>query len=479
MQRLLLGLALFTLAAQGGEVEDALKEAFKDDIEGEQVEAIEAAVGVADPEVIRLVAKGLRSKSTAVMAAAIDALGRTRHKKALQQLHSLYRRDRDLGENEDLFALLLKSIGRHGDASSIKILVDNPFRHLTTASGTARIMGLSNIRDKNSVEELIKATRKGGGSKRGRQSQWRNVFREQFRVAMMVLTGVDQGTDRESWQAWWRKNKDKFKMAAERPIVPTDVSDYWEQYWQKAYNKGGKPKPPRLAPPFERVAYPSPAQVNAAEEQLKSAYKDGNEALIVSTIEATAGIMDDRIVRLIARGMRMKNKHIRLEAITMLGWMKHPEGLKQLHRMYRRNKDLSKQEQVFAELLKAIGRHGSASSIEVLKSDPFKNLTLWSGRARIYGLANVRETRSVVTLMKGLRLTGTSRRRGSTDPGARFMDAFRVALAVLTGTDQGESKEAWEKWWKENKRSFRVQAERPKVPDQVRLKWEAYWREPY
>ena len=119
----------------------------------------------------------LRKKSPAVVEEAIRVLGGMKSEKAVDQLIRLYRSNRKLGENENLFALLLKEIGRQGHKKAIKPLADHPFRYLTRDVGKARLMGLGNIRHRDAVDALVKAGQKAGGRGAGGvDSQWRGVF---------------------------------------------------------------------------------------------------------------------------------------------------------------------------------------------------------------------------------------------------------------------------------------------------------------
>ena len=104
------------------------------------VEAIERAAHVTHPDVIAEVKKALDSKSSAVKSRAIEALGWMKHPDALEALHDLYWNEPRLGENENMFAKLLKAIGRQGDPSSVKVLSHKPFKYLTWDVGVARIM---------------------------------------------------------------------------------------------------------------------------------------------------------------------------------------------------------------------------------------------------------------------------------------------------------------------------------------------------
>lgn len=483
----LAGALLLSVAAAATEQEvtqavEALEEAYRDGDEILITEAIEGARGIADPKVVALVGKGLRARQRAVREAAILALGVTLHPDALGALHNAYWNDKGLREDDALFTLLLREIGRHGDPTSVKVLADSPFDALTYGSGSARILGLGNIRTNESVETLIGFTKLGGGrGRRGVDPSKQGRFTEVFRAAMIVLTGQDHGISKDEWGRWWNDNRGSFQVAPERPQVPEDVQGLWERYWGTPYYREGKaPAPAAQRAPFEPILKPTKEQVTEAAEAIREAYATKDTDRIIEAIKINGAVCDPAVVYEVARGIRSPQMSVRLVAVSTLGWMSCPEALKQLHRLYRTETGLSKEEALFAETLKAIGRHRSPKSIDVLASDPFKNLTLASGRARIYGLGNIRDIRSVETLIQGMRLAGNSpnrSRRGGAAP--RFVDAFRVALAVLTGADAGESKEAWEAWWRENKKTFRMSKERPAIAPEIREKWEAYWEEPY
>jgi hypothetical protein len=54
----------------------------------------------------------------------------------------------------------------------------------------------------------------------------------------VTLTGQDLGRAKEAWEAWWQKNRRKFKVAQGWPSVPADVQRYWENYWEEPYGEG-------------------------------------------------------------------------------------------------------------------------------------------------------------------------------------------------------------------------------------------------
>ena len=189
---------------------------------------------------------------------------------------------------------------------------------------------------------------------------------------------------------------------------------------------------------------------------------------------------DPAVTRVVAKALRDKEMRVQQEAIDALGWSKDPSALKQLHRLYRRDKKLRNNEALFTSLLRAIGRHRDKSSLDVLRDSPFKGLTIATGQARIFGIANIRTKESVETLIKGMSLGGGDP-RGGRGGGAteRFMVDMRVALFVLTGEDHGTDKDAWFSWWRDNKKKFRISPDRPKLPAADQATWEQFWNEPY
>ena len=484
-------LALPAWADEPGAVDAAtakaqLEEAYRIGDDAVIVEAIDMAAGIADPGVIQLIDKAFKTKSPAVFEAALRALGMTKHEKALDALHKLYLRvyKKKLNGHEDLFALLVKEIGRHGDESSIDILTKSVFSNLTYDVGVARIMGLGNIRSTKAIDGLIELSRQSGGrgAASGVGSALRGVFRNAFRAAMATLTGTDEGTVPNDWDRWWTDNKKQFDMLSDRPQVPEDVSAFWAGYWGTPYYKeGDQPAPPTMRSPITRVADPSEEEVKEAADGIKEAFKTKDADVITVALEQWGGVLDKKVVHEVAAGMRSRDRGIKMMAIEVLGWTKYDPALKQLHREFRRSKrNWDKDEDMFAELLQAIGRHGDKSSVAVLEDSPFKALTLATGRARILGLANIRDASALEAVVMGTQLAGDNPPRSWRQMGdKRFLKEFQIALTILTGEEMGTDLEAWRQWWRKNKKTYKVSPTRPEIPDRMRKTWDEYWNEPY
>lgn len=192
-------------------------------------EARAAAIGrchdVVDAEVIALVRKGLDDKDARVVEAAVTALGHMKHKNSLDALHAYLKRERKkLEENDQLYPLVLKEIGRHGDESSLPLLADDGFDQRAYTTAQARIMALGNIRSAKSIDALIDMSKKVGVHRM-------DGLRQDMRLALARLTGRDLGVVSTQWLAWWQDNKKGFEIAKAPPKLEPALERQWARYW--------------------------------------------------------------------------------------------------------------------------------------------------------------------------------------------------------------------------------------------------------
>jgi len=199
------------------------------------VRVLGAAVAVVDARVIEVIeAKGLHHAEPVVRDAAVEALGRMNHPDALEALHDTLRRDKkELLDAPPRHATLLRAIARHGKESSIPYLVEGAFQSTDHQVITARILGLARIRSPKSVEELLRLLRSSHRS-------WAGSQMSDFRLALVVLTGADKGTDRQLWIQWYGDNKGKLEIAAAPPELPPDLRKRWSSYWDEKEKRPGK-----------------------------------------------------------------------------------------------------------------------------------------------------------------------------------------------------------------------------------------------
>jgi hypothetical protein len=207
-----------------------LKQAFAGDVLEPKLSAVRAGAEVLHADVIAALAKGLKEERP-VQEATLEALRFMPHPAALEALHGAYKQQPELTESKELLPFLLRSIGQHASEASIDILADEPFKASTPKSFEARILGLGRIRERRSVEELMALMQLGGrGPAVGHM--------QDFRLALMVLSGVDQGTAPAAWVAWWNDSKKTFEVKAEPPRLPEALQKRWDVYWGLAHEKG-------------------------------------------------------------------------------------------------------------------------------------------------------------------------------------------------------------------------------------------------
>lgn len=208
-------------------IESAVTEldtAFKTGKSEDRVRAIRASFEVLDGKVIDGIGRGLRDSDDTVRRAAVEALGRMRHPRALEVLHGFVRASREaLQKDEELFPATLRAIARHGSPSSIEILIDDPFSMRSNGAIRARVLGLGNIRSEKAVEALFDLMKKVGLRRA-------DNYMDEIRLALVHLTGEDQGKDPEMWNKWWRDQK-HYKLPEAPPVLTKLDQIAWNTYW--------------------------------------------------------------------------------------------------------------------------------------------------------------------------------------------------------------------------------------------------------
>jgi HEAT repeats len=221
--------------AEIARVVERLDKAFKDGTPADRAAALEAGIEVPADEVVERMAEALKDKAGTVVAAAVDALGRSANQKALETLEKHYRQHKkQLQKDPAMLAGVLKACARHGSESTIEILTDDPFGARDYQVVQARIYGLGNIRSKLSVEALIALSRKAGPNKV-------EGYMGDIRIALAELTGVDQGRSPELWGRWWEDNKKTFEIPEKPPELAPELRGRWRRYWATGRER---PDPP-------------------------------------------------------------------------------------------------------------------------------------------------------------------------------------------------------------------------------------------
>lgn len=221
-------------------------------------------------------------------------------------------------------------------------------------------------------------------------------------------------------------------------------------------------------PPLQSQDGPSPEEVEKARVELDRALDAKEVEAQVAALTAYGRTPAAAVVDQVERGLAHKEREVKSSAIEALRFNAHPDALKALHKVLKKDKRLRKDAELYAALVRAVCQHGSASSLSLLGKNPLDKLDRQVGRARILGYGMIRERESVAELMKLLQSLGLRERQN-------YLSDFRIALYVLSGVDKGTNVEAWQAWWNDNKKTLKVAEEAPKLPEVEQLRWNRYW----
>ncbi|MDF1799730.1 MAG: hypothetical protein P1V81_11175 [Planctomycetota bacterium] len=231
-----------------------------------------------------------------------------------------------------------------------------------------------------------------------------------------------------------------------------------------------QPEPTAFVLEEEEEEQLDPKLVKATAEALEAAFEKGVEVPDrVAAIEAAAAVPHEDVAKALRDGLGDDDLEVVRATLVVLGKMETVErSLDELLRFEKKDKRLKKDEDLFADTLKAISWRGSPETIELLSEDIFGTISPKIIRARIFGLGRCRTFESVEALM-GL-MKGAA--KGKVQP---FMDDLRISLSILAGVDHGNSQVRWLEWWSENKRGLEIDEEVPAIHNALQKRWDKYW----
>lgn len=205
-----------------------LREAFDDGSSPQRILALRASAAHPDAAVVTQARRGLEDRDTDVRLAAYDALGRNAHEQAFEALLAHHKAKRkELRTLERDLPGLLTALARRGDARALAPLTDDVQAQRLVATIRARLLGLARIRSKASIEALMKLAEEVGFV------DMHNHL-EDFRLALVVLSGADHGRSLDAWRAWWSGVKEQFVLATKAPELAAKDAARWRDFWREA-----------------------------------------------------------------------------------------------------------------------------------------------------------------------------------------------------------------------------------------------------
>ncbi len=211
-------------------------------------------------------------------------------------------------------------------------------------------------------------------------------------------------------------------------------------------------------------------RAKAALVELRAAFAKSDAGPRLRAIEGAADIDDAEVVRYLGRGLEDKDVAVQGAAIEALRFQPNAKAADEL--LARAKVKAAKEDAtIYAALLRALGQHGDARAIDLFTENPWAAPDAQVIRAKLYGLGRVRTKESLKALTDLMELTGQAKIQP-------FMGEFRVALWSLTGIDQGQSRDLWLRWYRENKSSVKIAPEPLAEPRELAKRWENYWARP-
>jgi hypothetical protein len=206
---------------------EAVRAALREHDRAAITSALEAAAKVPHRSVVKAVTAALDDDDVLVVVAGLQALRFLETPAALEALHEAAK-EREHRIDPEIAVPLFRAIGQHGDPRSIEVLAKNVNEVPDHGIIQARILALGHIRSVEAVEKLIELRVLTGPNGRHRVLEG---WKEDFRLSLLALTGVDNGAEADLWERWWRANRKTFEVPEALPPLPADLARRWRHYW--------------------------------------------------------------------------------------------------------------------------------------------------------------------------------------------------------------------------------------------------------
>jgi|FLOH01.1.fsa_nt_gi hypothetical protein len=236
-------------------------------------------------------------------------------------------------------------------------------------------------------------------------------------------------------------------------------------------------------PPVEETEKPSVSEeINPQEAaaQIREALKSKEEIVMVAALQSLGQIPSKLITAEVAKGLKVKSEAVVLAALEALRFNKDDSALGLLLKV-RKDKNIQDNAKTAEAYAYALGQKGDKKAIPALTDDligtaktPTNVIT-----AKVLALGHIRHADSIQALLDYTKTTIGGLGRGGRGGGRKLSREAYGALVVLTGTDQGESVQAWEDWWYDHRNGFKVSpTEWPLENTRDQRMWNNVWLSP-
>jgi hypothetical protein len=214
-----------------------------------------------------------------------------------------------------------------------------------------------------------------------------------------------------------------------------------------------------------------------AAAQIREALKSKEEIVMIAALETLGTIPSKLVTKEVAKGLKIKKEPVQLAAIQALRYNTDPSSLDALLKV-RKDKTLHANIKTAEAYAYALGQKGNPKAIKALQDNLVGTSKTPSQvlKAKVLALGHIRHKDSVEAILD---FEKTSIAGGRGGVRRKLRRESRGALVVLTGTDQGDKLQAWQDWWYDQRKSFKIAKEEGELesPREQRM-WSKLWLTP-
>lgn len=212
---------------------------------------------------------------------------------------------------------------------------------------------------------------------------------------------------------------------------------------------------------------PAPPPARAEVEALEDALRRDGTAERVAALRNLGKLESPELVAVVARALEDRESDVRVQAVEVLARAKAPAAFDALLEYHARHRKERKDEKLLPKLLQAVARRGDERAVEVL-ADDVQGQMKPATRARLLGLGWVRSKKSGDALLRVMKDIGFAEQ-------LQYLEDFRLAFVVLSGSDRGKSFDAWSSWWAKEREAIQLPREMPKLATSDLERWNSFW----
>ncbi len=191
----------------------------------------------------------------------------------------------------------------------------------------------------------------------------------------------------------------------------------------------------------------------------------------IAALTEAAEVNHPKVVAAIAKALADKEPDVSRAALELLGGAGDPSAVGELKKYARRaRKALSKNPDRMALVIRSVGFHEDAESMDWLLQDALTSEQRIVRQARLFSVARMRSETALESIFAAMAKSDPRHLRSR-------MRELRVTLIWLTSKDLGEDPDAWNDWWRKNRKGFKVPKAPPKLTGRDERDWMVFWGE--